>query len=158
MGKEAYFSSQLAWTSFFSQYLKRAFPGRSAHQILILAVPPKYAMDALPPFYRSVMTAWFALERKFVDNEYVICGTRKSVITLEQLSASFVYDTLSHQHRKQHRCVEKVCELGSSSRLVKCLVVPSSLEFHKTCSGYFLADCAWYSSHRRSFAALWTAR
>ncbi|CAB4034410.1 RNA-directed DNA polymerase from mobile element jockey [Paramuricea clavata] len=63
-------------------------------------------MDALPPFYRSVMTAWIALERKFVDNEYVICGPRKSVATLEQLLASFVYDTLSRQHRKQHRCVE----------------------------------------------------
>ncbi|CAB3986640.1 Transposon TX1 uncharacterized 149 kDa [Paramuricea clavata] len=64
-------------------------------------------MDALPPFYRSVMTAWFALERKFVDNEYNICGPRQSVVTLEKLSASFVYDTLYHQYRKQHRCVEK---------------------------------------------------
>ncbi|CAB4002701.1 Hypothetical predicted protein [Paramuricea clavata] len=110
--KRLIFRPNMPWTSFFSQYLKRAFPGRSVHQILILAVLPKYAMDALPPFYRSVMTAWFALERKFVDNEYVICGPRKSVVTLEQLSASFVYDTLSHQHRKQHRCVKKYANWG----------------------------------------------
>jgi hypothetical protein len=70
--KRLIFRPNLLWTSFFSQYLTRAFPGRSVHQILILAVPPKYAM-----FYRSVMTAWFALERKFVDNEYAICGLRK---------------------------------------------------------------------------------
>ena len=110
--KRLIFRPNLPWTSFVSQFLKRAFPGRSVHQILILAVPPKYAMDALPPFYRSVMTAWFALERKFVDNEYVICGPQKSVVTLEQLWASFVYDTLSHQHRKQHRCVEKYANWG----------------------------------------------
>jgi hypothetical protein len=72
--KRLIFRPNLPWTSFFSQYLKRAFPGRSVLQILILAVPP---------FYRSVTTAWFALERKFVDNEYVICGPRKSVVTLE---------------------------------------------------------------------------
>ena len=60
--KRLIFRPNLPWTSFFSQYLKRAFPGRSVHQILILAVPQKYAMDALPPFYRSMMTAWFALE------------------------------------------------------------------------------------------------
>jgi hypothetical protein len=47
-----------------------------------------------------------------VDNEYVICGPRQSVVTLEQLSASFVYDTLSRQHRKQHRCVEKYANWG----------------------------------------------
>jgi hypothetical protein len=110
--KRLIFRPNLPWTSSFSQYLTRAFPGRSVHQILILAVPPKYAMDALPPFYRSVVTAWFALERTFVDNEYVICGPRKSVVTLEQLSASFVYDTLSHQHRKQHRCVDKYANWG----------------------------------------------
>ena len=112
--KRLIFRPNLPWTSFFSQYLKGAFPGRSVHQILIWAVPPKYAMDALPTFYRSVLTAWFALKRKFVDNEYVICGPRKSVFTLEQLSASFVYDTLSHQHRKQLRCVEKYANWGLS--------------------------------------------
>jgi hypothetical protein len=107
--KRLIFRPNLPWTSFFSHYLKRAFPGRSVHHILILAVPPKYA---IPPFYRSVMTAWFALERKFVDNEYVICGPRQSVVTLEQLSVSFVYDTLSHQHRKQHLCVKKSMRIG----------------------------------------------
>jgi hypothetical protein len=81
--KRLIFRSNLPWTIFFSQYLTRAFPGRSVRQSLILAVPPTYAMDALPPFYRSVMTAWFALERKFVNNEYVICGPRQSVVTLE---------------------------------------------------------------------------
>ncbi|CAB4005245.1 Hypothetical predicted protein [Paramuricea clavata] len=78
--KRLIFRSNLPWTSFFSQYLIRAFPGRSVHQILILAVPPKYSMDAFPPLYRSVMTAWFALERRFVDNEYVICGPRWSCL------------------------------------------------------------------------------
>jgi hypothetical protein len=87
--KRLIYRPNLLWTSFFSQYLTRTFPGCSVHQILILAVPPKYAMDTLPPFYQSVMTAWFALERKFVDNEYII------------------YDTLSNKHCKQHRCVEK---------------------------------------------------
>ncbi|CAB3984646.1 amiloride-sensitive sodium channel subunit alpha-like [Paramuricea clavata] len=65
-------------------------------------------MDALPPFYRSVMTAWFALERKFVDNEYVICGPRKSMVTLEQLSAIQCIHTVS-SHFKKHKlgCDEK---------------------------------------------------
>ena len=51
--KRLIFRPNLPWTSFFYQYIKRAFSGRSVHQILILAVPPKYAMDALPPFIRN---------------------------------------------------------------------------------------------------------
>jgi hypothetical protein len=73
--KRLIFRPNLRWTSFFSQYLTRAFPGGTVHQIF----------PALPPFYRSLMMAWFSLERKFVDNEYVICGRRQSVVTLEAL-------------------------------------------------------------------------
>ena len=97
----------LPWTSFFRMYLRRAFPGRSTLQIFSLPSPPVYAMQALPPFYRSVMEAWFSLSRERVNDEFVISGGQNASCQLSSLSAKFVYDALSAQARTRHRCVER---------------------------------------------------
>lgn len=99
--------STLPWTTFFRQYLTRAFPGRTVHQILLLRHPPKYALDALPPFYRSVMTAWFSLPRSFEGGNYIVYRSTHSFVVLNEVSAQFVYAALSSAQRTQHRCVEK---------------------------------------------------
>ena len=97
---------QLPWASFFAQYRTHAFPGRKVIQILLLRFPPKYAMDALPPFYRSVMQLWFPLSRHVDNGEIFIDGT-KSSCALTSLTTRFVYDILSCEERTQHRCVDK---------------------------------------------------
>lgn len=97
----------LPWTGFFQQYLRRAFPGRSLQQILLLPHPPQYAMDALPPFYRSVMAAWFSLERGFTDGEYIVFGPKQRLSKLSELSAKFVYSALSSIQCTKHRCIDR---------------------------------------------------
>lgn len=104
----------LPWTTFFRQYLRRAFPGRSVHNILLLRYPPKYAMEALPPFYRAVMTAWFSLERQFVEGEYIVSGPKQTSMKLSVVTVKFVYGALSSLQRTQHRCVDKYSRWGLS--------------------------------------------
>lgn len=103
---------QAPWSTFFHQYLTRAFPGRSIHEILLLPHPPKYAMDALPHFYRSVMTAWFSLERRFQDGEYFIYRSHSHCAALSSLPANFVFRAVSSLQRTKHRCVEKYHQWG----------------------------------------------
>ena len=49
---------------FFSCALRVAFAGRSLQQILLLPAPSQTAMNLLPPFFRSAMSAWFRLSRR----------------------------------------------------------------------------------------------
>ena len=46
-------------------------------------------MDALPPFYRSVMQSWFSLSLR-VDNGEIVIDGAKSSCALHSLTARFV--------------------------------------------------------------------
>ena len=100
-------SETLPWAHFFRRNLAVAFSRASLHQILLLPSAPKYALEALPPFYRSVMTSWFSLERRLENDEIVIAGPGSSSCILHSLSASFACRTFSASQRTQHRCVAK---------------------------------------------------
>jgi len=102
----------LPWTYFFRKHLTIAFSGRRLDQILTMPSVPKWALDALPPFYRSVMSSWFSLTRRLEDAEIVIAGPGSSHCTLHNLTANFVYRTLSAAQRTQHRSVGRYQSLG----------------------------------------------
>ena len=102
----------LPWAHFFRRHLTIAFADSRLHQILLLPAAPKCALDALPPFYRSVMASWFSLQRRWENDEIVIAGPSSSSCTLRSLTASFVYRTFSAAQRTQHRCVAKFQSLG----------------------------------------------
>ena len=102
----------LPWAFFFRRYLRIAFSGYNLDRILLLPSAPKYALDALPPFYRSVMTSWFALKRRLEHNEIIIDGPGTSECALASLTASFAYRTFRASQRTQHRCVESFRSLG----------------------------------------------
>ena len=57
---------------FFKHHLRVAFAGHPVHQILLLTAPSKIALALLPPFYRSVISAWFRLSRREENGELVI--------------------------------------------------------------------------------------
>ena len=46
---------------FFQLYLRVAFAGCPVDQVLLLPAPSNTALRLLPPFYRSIMVAWFRL-------------------------------------------------------------------------------------------------
>ena len=76
---------------FFKNHLRVAFAGRPVDQILLLPAPSKTALALLPPFYRSVMRAWFRLSRRQENGELVIVGSNNSSCPLRSLSVRFLY-------------------------------------------------------------------
>ena len=89
---------------FFSRALRVAFAGRSLQQILLLPAPSQTAMNLLPPFFRSVMMAWFRLSRRLENGNIVVDGSG-SVVPLASLSVRFAYRQFSRLAREDHRCV-----------------------------------------------------
>ena len=76
---------------FFKHHLRVAFAGRPVDQILLLTAPSKTALALLPPFYRSVMRAWFRLSSREENGELVIVGSNNSFCPLRSLSVRFLY-------------------------------------------------------------------
>ena len=104
----------LPWAFFFQRHLNIAFSGSSLDRILLMPTAPKCALDALPPFYRSVTVSWFALTRRLENAEIVVNGPGSSFCPLRSLTASFAYRALGASQRSQHRCVEKFQSWGFS--------------------------------------------
>ena len=102
----------LPWAYFFRRHLTIAFSGYSLDRILLLPSAPKWALDALPPFHRSVMASWFAFRRRLEDGDIIVEGPGSSFCLLRSLTARFAYRTLSTFQRTQHRCVAKFESLG----------------------------------------------
>ena len=96
---------------FFSHALRVAFAGRSLQQILLLPAPSQTAMNLLPPFFRSVMMAWFRLSRRLENGNIVVDGSG-SVVPLASLSVRLAYRQFSHLAPEDHRCVAKFREWG----------------------------------------------
>ena len=96
---------------FFSRALRVAFAGRSLQQILLLPAPSQTAMNLLPPFFQSVMLAWFRLSRRLKNGNIVVDGS-SSVVPLASLSVRFAYRQFSRLAREDHRCVAKFRSWG----------------------------------------------
>ena len=79
---------------FSSRALRVAFAGRSLQQILLLPAPSPTAMNLLPPFFCSVMLAWFRLSRRLENGNIVVDGSG-SVVPLASLSICFAYRQFS---------------------------------------------------------------
>ena len=92
---------------FFKHHLRVAFAGRPVDQILLLTAPSKTALALLPPFYRSVMRAWFRLSSREENGELVIVGSNNSFCPLRSLSVRFLYQQFSWLDYAPHRCVAK---------------------------------------------------
>ena len=92
---------------FFKNHLRVAFAGRPVDQILLLPAPSKTALALLPPFYRSVMRAWFRLSRRQENGELVIVGSNNSSCPLRSLSVRFLYQQFSRLDYSPSRCVAK---------------------------------------------------
>ena len=92
---------------FFKHHLRVAFAGRPVAQILLLSAPSKTALALLPPFYRSVMRAWFRLSRRLENGELVIVGSNNSFCPLRSLSVRFPYQQFFSAGLCSHRCVAK---------------------------------------------------
>ena len=93
---------------FFQLYLRVAFAGRPVDQVLLLPALSTTALHLLPPFYRSIMVAWFHLSRCLQDGEIVVAGVGTSFCPLRSLTINFVYRQLRLGHT-EHRCVSKYC-------------------------------------------------
>ena len=99
-------------TFFFQHHLRAAFAGRSLHQIFLLPAPSQTALNALPPFYRSVIVSWFRLPR-FIDAGTIFVGSPSSYSrSLSTLTVAFVYRLLSTLARTEHRCVAQYQSWG----------------------------------------------
>ena len=92
---------------FFKNHLRVAFAGRPVDQILLLPASSKTALALLPPFYRSVMRAWFRLSRRQENGELVIVGSNNSFCSLRNLSVRFLYQQFSRLDYSPSRCVAK---------------------------------------------------
>ena len=97
-------------TFFFRHYLRAAFAGRSLDQILLLPAPSQTTFNALPPFCRSVMVAWFKLPH--MDAGTIFVGSQGSSQSLAMLTVAFVYRLLSTLAHTEHRCVPQYCSWG----------------------------------------------
>ena len=97
---------------FFKHHLRVAFAGRPVHQILLLTALSKTALALLPPFYRSVMRAWFRLSRREENGELVIVGSNNSFCPLRNLSVRFLYQQFSRLDYAPHRRVAKFSSWG----------------------------------------------
>ena len=92
---------------FFQHYLRVAFAGRPVSQILLLPAPSRTALNLLPPFYRSVMSSWFSLSRRWEGDDIVVAGPGTTVCPLRSLTVRFVYRELVRLSNVAHRCVSK---------------------------------------------------
>ena len=90
-------------TFFFRLY----FAGRSIQQILLLPEASDTTLKLLPPFYRSVMAAWFGFHRRLEQDQVVIVGARGPPCSLRSLTASYAYEQLSCLNCPDHRCLAK---------------------------------------------------
>ena len=99
-------------TFFFRHHLRAAFAGRSLHQILLLPAPSQTALNALPPFYCSVIMSWFRLPC-FMDAGTIFVGSPgSSSRSLSTLTVAFVYRLVSTLARTEHRCVAQYQSWG----------------------------------------------
>ena len=96
-----------ASTFFFRLYLRAAFAGRSIQQILLLPEASDTALKLLPPFYRSVMAAWFGFHQRLEQDQVVIVGAHGPPCSLGSLTASYAYEQLSCLNCPDHRCLDK---------------------------------------------------
>ena len=79
---------------FFKHHQRVAFAGRQVDQILLLTAPSKITLALLPPFYRSVMRAWFRLSRREENGELVIVGSNNYFCPLRSLFVSCISNFL----------------------------------------------------------------
>ena len=93
---------------FFWLYIRVAFAGRSVDQVLLLPAPSNPALRLLPPFYRSIMVAWFRLSRRMEDGEIVVAGAGTSFCPVRSLTVHFVYRQLLSLGHTEHRCVSRL--------------------------------------------------
>ena len=100
------------WQSFFHFHLKRAFLAEPVNRVFGLSNVSKITLRRFPPFYRAVLTAWYATGGTQAFGAWIVPRPNADPLPLTVVTARSVYTILGCIHHQLHCCVAKVRELG----------------------------------------------
>lgn len=103
---------RMPWSAFFEHHLRRAFPGLTIHEILLLPGATHRDLKELPPFYRSVLSSWFQFPRQLTNGTIEILTSRGSPIPITNFHTKWAYRILLSLRHVEHRCLAKYRDWG----------------------------------------------
>ena len=99
------------WQSFFHFYLRRTFLAEPINRVFGLSNVSEATLRRLLPFYRAVLTAWYAAGGTQTFGAFIVPRSNTDPLRLADVTAKTVYTILGKINYKQHRCIAKVREL-----------------------------------------------